>query len=135
MRAALVLAVALLAACGGVDNGYAVDLTVDLDASVSDAAVSEIVTVFVDVSGDEMGHYSLEKPFQANPFGGRREERLIYRPRVPSGMLTFQVDAYDRAGRLLAFGSAGVRLKPSATTVVGIRMTPPAGPQASAVTK
>jgi hypothetical protein len=117
MRASAIV----LALLGGVgckllpDNGYAVDVTVVAGPSLSGAAESAIVALDEHVSGAERYERSFAVSGQL-----QNGATFIYRPGVPSGMLTFTIDGLDGTGNLVAQGSGNVSLRPGATALLRI---------------
>lgn len=100
--------IVLLAACGLVgckthDRGFGVELTLDIDAAVTDANIANIKHLRFSTSGDETETetYDFSRPAFPN-----REERLVYRPLATSRKISITVDALDDAGETIASGSA-----------------------------
>jgi hypothetical protein len=118
---------AVLASAACVDNtGFGIDLTLMFADSVSDAAVAGVTSFSIRVSGDETGEYPVTLDRAAN-----RTERLVYRPKLTSRMLSLDVQALG-ATALIAEGlQASVALLPDHTTPVDITLTAPIMPDAS----
>ena len=117
MAAALALAAA--AGCKSTTPG-AVDLTIIADPSLSDATVAAIGVIDVSVSGAA----SVAQPYVVSgAFGSGRQERLVIRPPVTSGMLTITVLARSAAGDALAYGQTNVTLQPSRSTSATVTLT------------
>ena len=96
----LILAV-VAAGCGNnaFDNGFAVDLVLQLDPSLAGAA-SSIRTLEIDASGAE----SSSQTMVPTALPSDRAEHIIYRPSARSGMIMFTASARDDAGADVAFG-------------------------------
>jgi hypothetical protein len=111
------------------ENGYAVDVTVVVDQSVSDAVLGQVRTLDVSVSGAETFHTTY-------PIAGqlaKREAKFIYRPAAKAGTLVFAVDGIDGSGVVLARGQGTTALKNGATVTLDITLsTPVAMPDMSA---
>src|SRR6185312_12870552 len=120
MRArAVALAMAAALACKSTTPG-AVDLTIIADPSLSDATVAAIGVIDVSVSGAA----SVAQPYVVSgAFGSGRQERLVIRPPVTSGMLTITVLARSAAGDALAYGQTNVTLQPSRSTSATVTLT------------
>jgi parallel beta-helix repeat protein len=100
-----------LAACkSGPSNGYAVDLTIVAGPLLAPAAVRSIDALDIVVGGAET--FKASYPITTQLVGD--QARWIYRPRVPSGTLTFAVTGRSASGTV-AFGQASVTLKPGDT--------------------
>ena len=75
-----------LTACKGIDNGFAVDLTVEADPSVNVAATTQLS---VDVTEAETYHTVVAV---TPTWSGLRQERIAYRPSIGStGELKFVI--------------------------------------------
>jgi hypothetical protein len=117
------IAIALLAlgmACKGYEDGFAVDLAIDADLSIDPTTLASITTLDGGVSGADTAHKSFASLAQ---LGKTREERVIYRPKMTSGMLTFTVVASDAAHHPLGFGQTAVRIQAGRTAVGKVTLT------------
>jgi hypothetical protein len=122
----VVLLLALVGSCRSLpDDGYAVDLTLQLDGSVSEAERQTIRVLAVAVAGAE--HNAMTFAL-VNPFGDGRAERVTYRPAVPSGSLTFYAAARDGQGDDVAGGNTQVQLQPGATAFATVVLSRVAAP-------
>jgi hypothetical protein len=99
------------------DNGFAVDLVLQLDPSVAGAA-SSIRTLEVDASGADTTTQTMVPT--ALPSGS--PEHLIYRPNANSGTIMFSSTARDATGADVAFGQGSVELRSGATTTLTITL-------------
>jgi hypothetical protein len=124
LRCGLV-ALALAAGCASSpDNGYAIDLTVVADKSVTDDALHAIRTLVVEVTGAE----TFEQSFPvASQFNGRHI-KLLYRPSLTAvGTDHFAVYCVDENSQPLAFGERDISVQPrktvSATLIVTSEVT------------
>lgn len=120
MRPIRLLLLTLLAAgCGdnAFDNGFAVDLVVQLDSSVAGAA-SSIRTLEIAASGADTNTQTTVPT--ALPSG--RPEHLIYRPNAKSGTIMFTATARDAAGNDVALGQGTAELHSGATTTLTITL-------------
>jgi hypothetical protein len=110
-RLRAVLLLALLAGCKSStpSDGYAIDLTIVLDSSVSAAAVAAIVELDLSVSGAETSSSKI-------PASGKfvnRSATLRYKPAArTSGAITLTMIAVDGAGAPQASGKLDLTLKP-----------------------
>jgi hypothetical protein len=117
--AAFACALALFAGCDKpFDNGYAVDLIVTSDGSLSDAELHAASRLEFIVTGAEMAssQYTLDRPFVSG------EERVIYRPVVASGMLSFTVTARDAMMAAIGSATASVTLDPGKTVTLRVKI-------------
>ena len=128
MRSArLCLLAVVTAGCGdnAFDNGFAVDLVVQLDPSVAGAA-SSIRSLEVDASGAETAMQTVVPA--ALPSG--KAEHLVYRPHAQNGTILFTTTARDASGADVAFGEGTATLRAGATTTLtitlGNNLPPPA---------
>jgi len=123
----LVLLAALAAGCGNnaFDNGFAVDLVLQLDPSLAGAA-SSIRTLEIDTTGAETSTQTMVP----TALPSSRAEHIIYRPSARSGTIVFSTTARDGSGADVAFGQGSVELKSGATAtltiVLGNQLQPPA---------
>ena len=120
MRHPRLLLLALVAAgCGNnaFDNGFAVDLVLQLDPSVVGAA-SSIRTLEIDAAGAD----SSSQTMVPTALPSARAEHLVYRPSARSGTIMFTATARDEAGADVAFGQNNVDLKSGATTTLTITL-------------
>jgi hypothetical protein len=120
----LLLALALLAACkSSVDDGYAIDLNVVFDSSVSDAAVAGAATLHLDVSGAES--FARDIPIAGKLDG--RSAGLRYKPGAQSGTLTFALTALDGSNEQIAAGTLDVTLAAGKTQVFTVTLSATSG--------
>jgi hypothetical protein len=103
------------------DDGYAVDVTVNIASSVSDAVLTQVRSFDVDVSGSETFHTSYAVTDQL----GSRKAQFIYKPGVTGGgMLVFAVTLRGGDGTALGYGTSGaVTLTPGKTVTASIEVT------------
>ncbi len=121
MSRALVVAAAALALAGcktTPENGYAVDVTVTADSSLSDTTLAQVHTLDVSVSGAETFHTTYPISSQL----ASRKAKFIYRPLATAGTLTFAVYALDDSGSSLAFGQGTATLKGGATVTLTVTL-------------
>jgi hypothetical protein len=115
------LALLVVAGCkSGPQNGYAVDLTLVADASISDAALAAARSLDVAAGGADQGHrvYPL-----AHPFADHRQERLIYRPGAHAGTLVLTATVSDAAGNVLGSGTTSVALHDGQTMLATLTLS------------
>jgi hypothetical protein len=120
MRHARLLLLGLLfVGCGNnsFDNGFAVDLVLELDPSVAGAAAS-IRTLEIDASGADTTMQTMVPT--ALPSG--TAEHLIYRPNATMGTIMFTAAARDASGADVAFGQGTAELRSGATTTLTITL-------------
>jgi hypothetical protein len=120
---------ALLALAGcksSFDNGFAVDLTLTADPSLTSDTLSAIRIFSLEVEGAERATDTLTTE---NAFADHRQERILYRPKVTSGMITLSITARGADGGALAFGQAAANLKGGSTTSLTVLMTSNLPPQ------
>ena len=98
-------------------TGYGVDLT--LDASTLSARAS-IAQLMVKTTGDESNSTSFD--VHAHP-SSDSHWRTRYVPKVASGMLSFEVTAFDGNGQPIGEGSAPVTLVPGRAASVTIALS------------
>lgn len=89
-------------ACNGADVGFGIALTLDIDTSVSDAALAEITRVHLVGRGDETTDtvITLDRPLA-------RRERLVYRPGLASRSVALHITAEAQSNATLASGDSG----------------------------
>jgi hypothetical protein len=110
MRPRLLLLLVLVAGCPA-DDGYAVDLTVKLDAGVSDDAIATLTRLHLVVSGQESYVTDVDA---TGKFAGRASA-LRYKPgAATSGTIHFAITAFA-GDRLIAAGMLDVTLDGSGT--------------------
>ena len=121
MRAILIAAAALaLAGCKSTpENGFAVDVTVAIDQSVSSSAIAQIATLDIAVDGAETFHTVDTISSQLTS----RQGKFIYRPSAKSGTLTFTITAFDGVGAAIAVGTGAVALKNGQTTTLTVTLS------------
>lgn len=111
----------LAAACSSTpDNGYAVDLTITRDSSVTQDLLGTVAIIDITVGGAETAHrqYPVTRPFAAG------DERVVYRPKVGGGALDFAVALLDASNAVVGGGSAlGVALKPKKTVTAKLTVS------------
>jgi hypothetical protein len=115
---AIVLCGACACACSGGDG--ILDVTIALDASVSDATVARLRTLEISVSGLDVK--TVTDPL-AQPFASNRQERLfVYSP--ASGAGTLQVIARDATGAPLLSGESAFSVEAGQESPVTVTLTP-----------
>src|SRR5205807_152018 len=106
-----------IAACGGgIDNGYAVDLTIVIDPAVN---LDLLRTIDVAVSGAESATRSFDV---AGKLTGR-QATVIYRPAVAGGDLRFAGTGLDASHRAIGYGTVEVTLTPGKTVLATLTLT------------
>jgi hypothetical protein len=115
------LLVLLVVGCRAPDVGFGVALRLDADASVSKATLAGITTLDLRVRGDELAQQTYPV---TNPFSHDREERVVYRPKVTSGHLQFQVTGRGGDNLPLAYGEGTVDLRAGGTVALTVKLTP-----------
>lgn len=99
-------------ACGAgckteLDNGYAVAVTVKVDASVTQAALDSVARMHVAVRGAEAFDFDYDVDAQLKA----REGKFLYRPGVKAGSVTFRITLRNAVGGDVAVGESTVALK------------------------
>jgi formylglycine-generating enzyme required for sulfatase activity len=119
---ALVLASLLVTGCKSStpNDGYAIDLTVDIDASVSDEALATAQFLDLEVSGDEI--YSNPEIPIAGKFTSR-SAGVRYKPGATSGAVTIALTLLDGSSNQIARGiSPSIMLTGRGTQLVTLTL-------------
>jgi hypothetical protein len=114
VRLVLVFCVAV-AGCAG--DGYGIDLTIAVAPTVSDDTLARVGALEFDVGGAEKDIVT-RAPGRALA----RQERIVYRPKVPAGVIQFTVVARDAQMNAVALGELWVTLKPNVATPATITL-------------
>lgn len=116
----LCLGVVCLAACDKpFENGYAVDLVVVSDGTVTDEELHTVKTLAFVVTGAETANatYQLDRPF------ANGQERVVYRPATEGGNVTIEVTARAADASVLAAGRDAVALELGKTVARTIKVS------------
>lgn len=122
MRTIIAVAAAALALAGcksTPENGFAVDVTVTADSSLSTSTRASVRTLDLSVTGAETFHTTYVITSQL----ASGDAKFIYRPQATSGMLTFAITALDGSGNAVAGGTGTAALKSGATVTLSVKLS------------